>query len=412
MSKKLTMEYLKGLLKKVADQLELHPQEVSIANLTEEDERITAWEIRKFGGLPNLKKQYPYTEKDVKEIQRIKDVTGYVNKLEKSLAESLLTEEKVVAALKSVKPVNSKPYIASKKVKISRELNLVLSDLHIGSDISKEQTGQLDFGKLEESRRLARVIKEVMDYKLEHRDDTRLNVLILGDIIQNQLHDQRDGAPLAEQAVRAINLLNQALAQLSANFRDIRVFCNTGNHGRNTGRHHDRAVNQKWDSIETVIYYATKESCKALKNITFIIPKTPYVVYEVFNKKIFATHGDTVLNPGYPGKGIRTGFVENQINKINSSLKDSDEYSVFVLGHVHVASITHLSNRAALMTNGALVPPDEFAVSIGLLECSTGQYLFESVKDFPIGDCRFIRVTEEDDKNPELDKIIKPWSSL
>jgi hypothetical protein len=207
-------------------------------------------------------------------------------------------------------------------------------------------------------------------------------------------------------------LLTQALTQLSLNFREVKVYCNSGNHGRNTGRHHDRAVNQKWDSIETIINYALKYALKNVKNVDVIIPKTPYLEYKVFGKKIFATHGDTVLNPGYPGKSIKTGVLENQINRINASLKDSDEYSVFIVGHVHVASVTHLSNNSVMITNGSLVPVDEYAVSIGMMESANGQYLFESVEGFPVGDCRFIKVSQEDDTNKELDKIIKPFEGL
>ena len=85
---------------------------------------------------------------------------------------------------------------------------------------------------------------------------------------------------------------------------------------------------------------------------------------------------------------------------------------MFVVGHVHTASVTHLSNGAVMMTNGAMVPSDEYAVSIGLFENFCGQYMFESVKGYPVGDCRFIRVSKVDDQNKELDKIIKPFDEL
>ena len=398
-------------IREVSNKLGVHPQILSRADFLSNSD-LSDWDLRKLGGLAALKKRFPMTEKALKEIQEQKELVSYISKLEKEVANLSIFEEKIIKEISKNKPINIKQYKPLKKEKIFRELNLVLSDLHIGSDIDGESTGQLDFGKVEESRRLARIVKETIEYKLEHRDSTKLNVLLLGDIIQNQLHDLRDGAPLAEQAARAINLLSQAIAQLSANFREISVYCNTGNHGRNTGRHHERAVNQKWDSIETIIYYAIKQSLKNLKNVKVIIPKTPYVTYEVFGKKVFATHGDTVLKPGYPGSSIKTGSLENQINRLNASLKDHEEYHVLIVGHVHVASVTHLSNGAVMLTNGALVPVDEYAVSIGMTECTNGQYLFESVKDYPVGDCRLIKVDVKDDNNPKLDEIIKPFSSF
>lgn len=412
---KSNKQLLKSVLdevRRVAEEYDVHPQMIT-KSMFSSSSNVTDWDLRKVGGLAAMKKRFPMTEKALKEIQVNKELSSYVSKLEKDLAIAGLNEDKLLIALKDIKLAKIKEYkVSSKKEKISRELNLVLSDLHIGSDIDGDTTGELNFGKVEESRRLARIIRETIEYKSEHRENTRLNVLLLGDIIQNQLHDQRDGAPLAEQAARAINLLSQALAQLSANFREVRVFCNTGNHGRNTGRHHDRAVNQKWDSIETIIYYSLKQTMSSLKNITVEIPKTPYIAYEVFGKKVFATHGDTVLSPGYPGSSIKTGVIQNQINRINASLNDQNEYAVFICGHVHVASVTHLSNGAVMLTNGSLVPVDEYAVSIGMTETANGQYIFESVSGFPVGDCRYIKVSDKDDEDKSLDLIIKPFESL
>ena len=299
-----------------------------------------------------------------------------------------------------------------KKKEIKRYLNLVLSDTHFGSDVKKEETGVATYGVKEEARRLAKVVQETIEYKKEHRDHTALNVLLLGDLTNGTLHDPRDGAPLAEQVCRAIHLLSQALMRLSAEFQSVDVYCESGNHGRRKERHYGRATNQKWDSYETIIYYSLKQALSAQKNVHIHITKKPYDHYEVFGKKILYTHGDTVLNPGYPGKDIKIGSLETQLNKINASLSDKEEYSVAVVGHVHVFSQTMLSNGVCMITNGALIPPDEFAVSIGILESPCGQLLFESVEGYPVGDTRFIRVGVEEDKDASLDKIIKPWDNF
>lgn len=308
-------------------------------------------------------------------------------------------------AIKPVKPFKSKG-------KPSRVLNLVFSDVHIGADLSKEETGVADYGTIEESRRVAAIVREAINYKPQYRANTELEVLLLGDLCQGQLHDPRDGAPLAEQLCRVIHVFVQAIQQLAANFPKVRVRCATGNHARNTARHHNRAVNQKWDSHETVIYFALKAALQNQKNVEFFIPKTPYGTYEVFGEKILYTHGDTFLNPGYPGKSINIKGLESQINTINSSLADTNEIKVVLCGHVHTASQTYLSNGCTMITNGALISPDQFAVSIGILETQTGQMLFESSPGFAVGDVRYIRAGRKDDKDKSLDAIIKPWKSL
>jgi hypothetical protein len=408
-----SMDRVKNAILKVSKQLKIHPSQVSKKDLLTSNADISDWALKMVGGLNVVKNAYfPIEEKELHVIHDNKKEANYVRKLEKELGASTSIENRLRDVLSNLPKISVIPYKSKKKEKINRQVNIVLSDLHIGSNIKKSETGQLDFGITEESRRLARITKEVMGYKPQYRAETTLNVLLLGDLIQNSLHDARDGAPLAEQAARAIHLLSQMIGHFSNSYPSVTVYCNTGNHGRNTGRHHGRAVNQKWDSIETIIGYSLKTAASSLKNVKFVIPKTPYVTYDVFGKKVFATHGDTVLNPGYPGKAINVGSIEAQINKINSSLNDTDEYSVFYVGHVHTASTTHLANGSVLITNGPMVPSDEFAVSIGLMEVACGQMLTESVKDFPVGDTRYIRVSEKDDKDSSLDSIIVPFKEL
>jgi hypothetical protein len=263
--------------------------------------------------------------------------------------------------------------------KISRSLILTLSDLHFGSDTKAEETGAHSFGRLEEARRFAEVIKQTIEYKPQYRQDTELHVNLLGDIIQHKLHDAQDAAPISEQVCRAIHLLSQGIAQLGQSFGKVTVHCATGNHGRDMNRHPGRATSGKWDSVETVIYYAVKSALTKFPNVLINIPKTPYVLYDILGHKVMATHGDNVINP---------------------------------VGHVHVASITKLGCGANLITNGPLCPVDQFAVSIGILEGQSSQTLVECTAAYPLGDIRFLEVGEKQDKDQSLDKIIKPWTSF
>ena len=265
-----------------------------------------------------------------------------------------------------IKPVPST--VKGPKVPIKRADVLVLSDLHFGSDLSADETGFLDYGRVEEARRMARVVKKACEYKREYRAETELRLVLAGDLIHGKLHDQQDGAPLAEQIIRAIHVLSQAVAQLAAHFPQITVHCVTGNHGRMLMRHPGRATSGKYDSHETVIYSALKYIAAGLKNVEFSIPTRPFDVFELFGKKYFITHGDTVLQAGNPGKKIESEKLEAQINRWNASLSEQEEYSVFIMGHVHVPVVQHLANGAWLVINGCLLPADNYCVSLGLPE--------------------------------------------
>jgi hypothetical protein len=238
------------------------------------------------------------------------------------------------------------------------------------------------------------VVKNVCEYKVEHRAETELVVNVLGDIIENELHGPAGSAPLHIQVCRAIYLLTQAIGLLAASFPKVRVLFAVGNHGRDASIHPKRATHQKFNAIETGIYYAVKTSCRSLGNVTFTQPLTPWVDYHAQGHRVYATHGDTNLTPGNPGSSIATRSLQNQTNQINAALKDREEYRVFAVGHVHQAMVTQLPNGAYLITNGALVPPGGFAQSLNIMEAPQTQVIWETTKAYPVGDFRFITVDQ------------------
>lgn len=211
--------------------------------------------------------------------------------------------------------------------------NLLLSDLHIGSDISGDETGQIDFKRTEEARRLAHVIRETVRYKPQYRKNTALAVNLLGDIIENMMHDARTGAVMAEQVCRAVHLLRQGLLYLCMHYSKIDVYCATGNHDRRTSRHPKRAVHQKFDSYATIIYYALKESFAHIPNITFHIPKCPISHYDVFGRKLGFSHGDNVIAPLSPYSNINVKALEHSVNNINGALPDKERLAAIMYGH-------------------------------------------------------------------------------
>ena len=293
-----------------------------------------------------------------------------------------------------------------------RIVNVLLSDLHFGSHLDPQECS-IEYNTLQESRRLGRVVLQVADYKRQYRQETKLIVHLLGDIVQGQLHDQRDGEPLAIQFAAAVHYLTQAIMFLSSQFPSVEVYCQTGNHGRNMSRHPDRAVNQKFDSIETMIYVACRTAVmnSGITNCKISIPKTPYYTAQLFDAKIFATHGDSVLRPGFPGRSINVSNLAQQVCKWNTARNIGGPFDIFACGHIHTASITHLPGNVAMITNGALVPPDAFSLSIGNPDNTCGQWVWESVEGHAIGDQRYVVVDGAEDE-PKYNNIIKPFLGL
>lgn len=293
---------------------------------------------------------------------------------------------------------------------IKREVNICLSDLHIGAHL-EEKDGFVRYTHVEEARRLAKVVKQVIEYKTQYRPETLLRVHLLGDIIQGKLHDAQSGDAQAEQIVAAMDILSQAIALFAKHYPKVIVDCVTGNHGRNKERHHQLAVQAKYDSHETAIYHALRIAASNLKNIEFDIPTKPYITFDSFGMKVFATHGDTVFEVGQMWNVISVNNLERQINRINASQPNKEEYKLFFVGHIHMGSLVHLPNHVKLITNGALIPSDDYAQSIGMFENTCGQTLWESTPGHVVGDYRFIEV-DGADADASLDLLIKPFKGL
>lgn len=301
-------------------------------------------------------------------------------------------------------------YALKKHHKVAkRHQHLLLSDLHLHAMLDGKETPTL-YGPAEEARALSNVVIQAAEYKAQYRDNTALNVSICGDIIQGMLHDPRDGAPLAQQSAAAIHLLIQAIAFLAGHYPSVAVRCTPGNHGRNQARHQERAIHQKWDSIETIIYYGLKVGVAHIPNVTVEIPYTPYLTYDSFGARIFGTHGDTVINPGNPGKSINIEGIRKQVNEWNGKLALQDRYQLFFVGHVHFATSCILPNGVRFISNGCLVPPDSYSVANGY-NTTCGQWIWESVPGHVVGDTRFIVVDENTYKDGSLD-VVKPFEGL
>ncbi len=352
-------------------------------------------------------KERAYEEQEKYESSKNKKVTTnmareqlFLDRFEQ-ISDKIYKSNKVKASGYALKP---------KKAPVQRILNVVLSDLHFGAQLNNEEV-PLPYGPHEEARRLASIVYQVCEYKRQYREETTLYVHLLGDIVQGDIgHDPRDGAPLAEQCGAAMHLLQQALIHFSHHFPKVVVMCQSGNHDRRAERHKSRAVHQKHDSHATMIYLHLRGLMTFIPNIEIFVPKTPYYTYKAFDQNGFATHGDTVISAGYPGKAINVANVRKQINEINGKLATHDQYRLFTIGHVHVGSITHLPNGAIFMSNGALVPADAYGLSIGSFDTACGQWLYESVPGHIVGDHRFMVVDENTDKDKSLEKIIQPFA--
>jgi len=301
-------------------------------------------------------------------------------------------------------------YKGKKSKHTERRLNVILSDLHYGADLDPRQVN-FRYGPTEESRRTAAIVTQVADYKRQYRHETELHIHLIGDIIQGKLHDIQNAADLTTQSDRALHSLIYGIEFLASEFKKVVVDTSVGNHGRDAGRHPERAMQDKYDSNEFRIYRAMGYRFKKVPNIEFRTPIRGFYVYEQFGMKGVMSHGDTIFNPGFPGSLINVSKLQAQINKFKLSKPEYNDLKLVGTGHVHTAMCVDIDGTTVI-TNGCMIPNDEYAQSIGIFNTPCRQQLWETVDGHMFGDHRLIKVDTNHDADASLNRVIPVWKSL
>jgi predicted phosphodiesterase len=295
-----------------------------------------------------------------------------------------------------------------KPKKIKRTIVSHISDMHPGAFFSSEEMdGINEFNPTVFARRLAKCFKEIMNYKLNHRKETDLVIVLNGDNLAGLIHNIDAVSPMSVQCAILMRGLIQGISYIANEFNKIRIYCTVGNHGRFIHKDSGRQMQNKWDSFETIVHLSLKEYFNKYSNIEFYIPKTPYVLFKVQGHTFLATHGDTTINVGNPSKKIDVENITKQLNNFNMGL--NEKIDVLMVGHMHKATYQSLDNGADLLVNGTLMGTDPFAQSLGIVCNNPIQQMFEVTPEYKIGDMRFIRLKDAD-FNKSLDQIIEPYN--
>jgi hypothetical protein len=289
------------------------------------------------------------------------------------------------------------------QARTSRSVCLLLTDLHLGATQSGRDN-PWGYGPREAARRLEHIVIQALEYKTQYRDHSELVLLIGGDIIEGALgHDISDGAALLDQIRFAWRVLRKSLSLFAQHFPRVRVFCQSGNHGRNKLRHPLRATSEKWDGFEGILYHGLAEMCSDLPNVSFDIPDKPISFVDLYGKTLALTHGDTEIRLSHPVRGAAQNAAE--LAKINATLRYGRVIDVLAFGHFHSpANIPGIPTT--ILSNGALLPPNGYARSQGFGYEPTCQLLWEAVEGFPVGDIRWLYVGREQDQDDRLGALL------
>jgi hypothetical protein len=410
------MKDFQKALKQLAIQLKARPESITPAEFKTQSD-FPEWRLRQLGGFAAAKSiLYPQEAVGGPEANGTRMKAAWIKKkVKKQVVDDYLKLEFLDTFKEVMKdqPLKIHPVKKSnKKSKVKdRTIVVQVSDTHFGANIeSSEMHGINEFNWTVAARRMALLAEQVISYKPQHRGTTKLVIVINGDIIAGVIHNQEWFADLlSRQTAGTLKILIQFISYCAQHFDEVEVVMTSGNHGRAMHKgSKDRGTTHKWDSYETNIYLGVKHAVEAkCPNVKCVIPETPYAIIDIQGHKFFATHGDTVINVGNPGSSINMKSINTQINKLNASALAKQHFAGVMVGHVHVQTVQLADNGTMLLINGTLSGADPYCQSIGIFSNEPTQMLFEVTKEHAVGDIRFVRLVEADDRK-DLEKIIEP----
>jgi hypothetical protein len=355
-------------------------------------------------GLPALK--------NLTEARGVQLRRNYVRSLERQVGQENYLSNKLqdtIAAVFRANPITLSPgkMKTTKKVQ-SRTLTILLSDLHFGIDVDPREVLKSKFNWNIAARRLAKICHQASEYKKQHRAETKLQVVLNGDILHGVIHlSDAKIRPLTEQIYGATSILLKALDYLRNHFKTVSVLCLPGNHDRPVYRDKSRAVSQRWDSHSHAVFLGLKCAFRRDKGITFDIPMSGMGTYETpGGHLIYASHGDMEPGVGNVGKALNVKDTTTSLLKMHAGQPFNKKVEVALFGHWHQPSMWMLQDGTICIVNGCLLGSDTYSQNaVGFFNSMPAQVMFESVPGYPVGDYRIIQLRDADTEL-EYNKII------
>jgi hypothetical protein len=220
-----------------------------------------------------------------------------------------------------------------------------LTDTHVGDYVTSEQMVGLNSYDIELfNRRIwgwANQVLNLAEYRRNICEVDELTVPMLGDMISGDIHDELARTNVDNcmmQMMYGAKIISQALMFLAPHFKEIKVPCVVGNHGRMTRKIPSKDRYMDWDYM---MYQWLAVFCSKQDNIKFEIPKSFAHVFSVAGRDILMMHGDSV------GGGGASATIQKAVTSLRAVLQyktqiitdDSfsvpDKFDDVLLGHFH-----------------------------------------------------------------------------
>lgn len=237
---------------------------------------------------------------------------------------------------------------------------IMLSDLHWGERVKKEQVGGVnEFNLAIARRRLQNVIQTTISLSRILDPEMRYPGIVMplgGDMIGGNIHDELAATNEINTMPTLLDLyrhLVPAIELCADVFGNVLLPCVSGNHDRDTKK--TWAKDRNHTSFGWLLYQFLAERFANDPRVTFYIPDDADALYRVYGTRYLLTHGDQ-FKAGDSIIGAIGPIMRGEQKKSASYSAAGSAYDVMIFGHWHVRMLWSRGRG-----NGALKGYDEYA---------------------------------------------------
>lgn len=306
------------------------------------------------------------TEEEVKiaelerEVRRQKALLRTANQLVRtSEADQDLVRQLVAVAKNSAAsaPEIEKPRIYKYPTSKNEEVVILLmSDVHIG----KKTRSYNPTVFVKRLRKLEHNMMSIVTAQRSIRPIRKLVIVMNGDIIDAEaLYPSQAvdhiAIPIIDQLYSVgVPRLTEFLNFCLANFQEVEVFCQKGNHGRQNAAKWSSSKSTNWDFV---LYKSLEIATQNQPRLKWNIQTKDWKQwFRVFNQGFMACHGDMIrMYYNLPWYGMT-----RQTQRWQNAYRDKIKLTHFLFGHFHSASVLRFNN-CLIYVNGSFVTDDPFS---------------------------------------------------
>ena len=218
--------------------------------------------------------------------------------IKKRVTDEMFLEE-IRQIIFSVKPLPPLEPASHEGAHRPHEAVLLFSDCQIGERVQNKETGFGEYNFKVFGRELERLYVSLMNIIEIHRKDypvENLNIFMLGDIVEGTGNIFRgQGARIVTDVVEqcldvGVPLITSFIQSLSRHFKNVKITCVPGNHGRLRKKDED-LTHTNWDYVS---YRVLQMTTKEIPNVMWDITKQAWKLTKIFNWQFYLEHGDNI----------------------------------------------------------------------------------------------------------------------